>query len=188
VDQVRALLYAAGKNRALLATAVMAGGLRVSELTGLRWRDVDLAGGWLNVAESKTAAGVREVEINPHLLDELKLHRASLGRDPKPAEFVFPGRDGGRRDRHAVRTRVLGGAVKRANITLAEAGLATIPEGVTFHSLRRTYVTLAIEAGADPSYVQHQVGHSTSHLTMGIYNQHRVRRHEAAARLGEMLA
>jgi integrase len=41
--QVAALLEAAGSGRALLATALMGGGLRVSEVTGLRWRDVDLA-------------------------------------------------------------------------------------------------------------------------------------------------
>ena len=38
-EQVQVLLRAAGPNRALLATAIMAGGLRVSELTHLRWRD-----------------------------------------------------------------------------------------------------------------------------------------------------
>jgi integrase len=45
-DQVRALLDAAGKHRTLLATAIMAGGLRVSEVAGLRWCDRDpLRGG-----------------------------------------------------------------------------------------------------------------------------------------------
>jgi integrase len=36
----------------------MAGGLRVSELTHLRWRDLDLEGSVLSVAISKTAAGI----------------------------------------------------------------------------------------------------------------------------------
>jgi integrase len=44
-EQVQILLRVAGPHRALLATAIMAGGLRVSELTHLRWRDVDLHNG-----------------------------------------------------------------------------------------------------------------------------------------------
>ena len=64
-EQVQALLRAAGPHRTLLATAIMAGGLRVSELTHLRWRDLDLRDGLLNVAASKTAAGVRQVVLEP---------------------------------------------------------------------------------------------------------------------------
>ena len=64
-DQVQVLLRAAGEHRALIATAIMAGGLRVSELTHLRWHDVDLREGLLNVAASKTAAGVRQVVLDP---------------------------------------------------------------------------------------------------------------------------
>lgn len=62
-EQVRALLDAAGAHRALLATAIMAGGLRVGELCALRWRDVHLAAARLTVHKSKTDAGVREVDL-----------------------------------------------------------------------------------------------------------------------------
>jgi len=34
-------------------------GLRIGEMLSLRWRDVDLVGGWLTVAESKTPTGRR---------------------------------------------------------------------------------------------------------------------------------
>jgi integrase len=114
---VAALLQAAGEHRALLATAIMAGGLRVSELTGLRWRDVDLAGHRLTVAKSKTDAGHRQVELAPDLRDELANHKASSafsGRD----DFVFPTRRGTRRDRNTVRTRILYPAIERANTIL----------------------------------------------------------------------
>jgi integrase len=71
-EQVAALLgVVSGTHRALLATAIMAGGLRVSEVTGLRWRDVNLASGWLSVEDSKTVAGIRRVDLEPDLLDEL---------------------------------------------------------------------------------------------------------------------
>ena len=69
--QIVALLDAAGEldrrrrvgvshveRRAMIAVLMFAG-LRISELCALRWRDVDLAGGWLHVGESKTDAGRR---------------------------------------------------------------------------------------------------------------------------------
>ena len=66
--QITVLLDAAGEcdrkasrgrthveRRAMLAVLVYAG-LRIGELCALRWRDVDLAGGWLHTG-SKTDAG-----------------------------------------------------------------------------------------------------------------------------------
>ena len=80
--QIEALLKAAGEldqqahpacqhieRRAMLATLTFAG-LRIGELCALRWRDVDLAGGWLHTG-SKTDAGWRRVKIRGALRDEM---------------------------------------------------------------------------------------------------------------------
>ena len=40
-----------------------------------------------------------------------------------------------------------------------------LPTGLDFHSLRRSYVTHLIEAGWDPLFVQHQVGHEHASTT-----------------------
>jgi integrase len=87
-EQIEALLAAAGEldaearrdrrhvsRRAILATLMFAG-LRIGELCALRWRDVDLATGWLHVGEAKTDAGCRRVEIRGTLRDELAEVRA----------------------------------------------------------------------------------------------------------------
>ncbi|MGI8804820.1 MAG: tyrosine-type recombinase/integrase [Thermoleophilaceae bacterium] len=87
------LLEGASEHRALLATAILAGGLRVSELTGLRWRDVNLAAGRLRVAASKTAAGRREVDLSPELRERLAEHRAG-SKFAGDGDFVFPTRRG----------------------------------------------------------------------------------------------
>ena len=50
------------ERRAMIATLTFAG-LRIGELCALRWRDVDLAQGWLTVGEAKTDAGRRKVKI-----------------------------------------------------------------------------------------------------------------------------
>jgi len=54
----------------MIATLTFAG-LRIGELLALRWRDVDLAGGWLTVGQAKTDAGRRRVTIRGALRDEL---------------------------------------------------------------------------------------------------------------------
>lgn len=65
--------------RALLATLVFAGP-RIGELLDLRWRDVDLTSGRITVRESKTDAGVRQVDMLPALRDELLALKAGARR------------------------------------------------------------------------------------------------------------
>jgi integrase len=168
-EEVQALLRAAGPNRALLATAIMAGGLRVSELTHLRWRDVDLGEASLHVGASKTAAGVRRVSLEIELVQLLREHKVA-SRWSQSDDFVFPGRFRDRpRERNSVRTRVLYRAIERANKLLARDGKPSLPEGITFHSLRRTYAALRAELGEHPAVTAAQMGHRDPRMTLRVY-------------------
>jgi integrase len=70
--------------------AVMAkSGLRVSEVCQLRWRSVDLHHKRLMVEQSKTDAGVHEVDLSLDLLDDLLAWRAASSPAGVDA-FVFP--------------------------------------------------------------------------------------------------
>ena len=46
-----------------------------------------------------------------------------------------------------------------------------MPERVTPHTFRRTFITLMLEAGAPVPYVQGQVGHEDATTTLNIYAQ-----------------
>jgi integrase len=185
--QAAVLLDAMGeRNRTLALTALMAGGLRVSEVTHLRWRDVNLASATLKVIASKTDAGIREVDIEPVLLRELRAHKMRA-KWSAPSDFVFPGkRRNVPRDRRAV-SRLLRRAVERANIKLAEDGWDAISEDVTFHSLRRTYATLMAEAGENPAYTMRQIGHSKATFTWEVYTDVRSRRDRGSSPIGSAL-
>jgi integrase len=185
-DQVVTLLEVAGEHRALLATAIMAGGLRVSELTALRWRAVNLAEHRLTVVDSKSLAGCREVDLAPDLRDELVNHKASSDFTDRD-DFVFPTRRGTRRERNTVRTRILYPAIERANVVLEATGRPLISADVTFHSLRRTYASLLAEAGADAAYTKAQIGHKSAKLTLEVYTDVGNRRHGANERVGTLL-
>jgi integrase len=184
---VAALLQASPNrtHRAILATAIMAGGLRVSELTGLRRSDLNLAHSTLTVRGTKTAAADRTVELPPDLRDELAAYVA--GHQQAPDDWLFPGRGGQRRDRNAVRRRVLYPAIERANDLLASRELPAISADVTFHSLRRTYASLAAEAGADPAWTAAQIGHARSRFTLDVYTDVRNRRHSPVERIGALV-
>ncbi len=185
-EQVQVLLQAAGDNRALLATAIMAGGLRVSELTHLRWRDLDLHERSLMVSASKTAAGVRRVVLEPELVQLLRAHKIA-SRWSQPDDFVFPGRFRDRpRERNRVRTRVLYEAIERANELLAQNGRPPLPEGITFHALRRTYAALRAELGEHPAITAAQMGHRDPRMTLRVYTD--VAGLSPRTRLGGLLA
>lgn len=184
LPQVQALLDAAGEHRALLAAMVLTG-LRVSELTRLRWRDLDLAGSRLRVTDSKTAAGVRVVDLSPMLLDELKLHRAESDYSD-PGDLVFPTSRGTSRNRSNVTRQIVQPAVERANVELAKVGGSLI-EGLTNHSMRRTFCALLYEAGASPAYVMAQMGHTDASLALEVYAKVMERQRDTGERMDALL-
>ncbi len=151
--------------------ACLAGaGLRNTELCRIDIRDVDFAHGNINVADAKTEAGVRKVDLSPMLRDELLAWRASLN-EPTPDDPSFPTRSGSRRDKDNINARVIRPAVRRANERRAQRDLPALPARVTAHILRRTYISMMFAARAEIPYVMAQVGHADSKVTLEIYAQ-----------------
>ena len=173
VDELHALMDAAGElerearadfkglgRRAMVATLGLAG-LRISELVDLKVAQVDLTRGRFKLADSKTEAGVREVEITLYLRDELLeyvMDRRARGLPHGPSDHFFGTNTGKRRDPDRFRDRILARAVDRASSTRTAAGMPPLPE-ITPHSLRRTWATFAAMIGRDPKWIAAQIGH-----------------------------
>jgi integrase len=154
--------------RPLLAVLAFAG-LRVGEALALRWRDVDLAGGVVHVRESKTDAGIRDVEIQPELHDELVTFKAGAAAT-RPGDLVFGRSTGKPEERNNVRQRVLLRAVELANDRITEEGGGELlPDSLSPHSLRRTFASWLIAEGEDVAYVMAQLGHRSPDMTLGLY-------------------
>jgi integrase len=151
----------------MIAVMAMAG-LRVTEMCKLRWRDVDVHHRRLVVGQAKTVAGVRAVDLSLDLMEELITWRA-LQTNISPDELVFSTTGGRQRDKDGVRKR-LGSVIKETNSRRAERDLPALPT-VSPHALRRTYISLLIEAGAPLPYVMRQVGHEDSRTTLEVYAQ-----------------
>lgn len=157
--------------RAIVAVLVFSG-LRLGELLKLRWRDVDLAGGWLHVtddlADTKTDAGRRKIKIRGALRDVLLTIKPT---DADPDALVFATRQGKQHSPSNVRRRVLEPAVERASKSLVSRGLTPLPAQITPRSLRRTFASLLYALGESPAVVMAEMGHTTPELALQVYAQ-----------------
>ena len=155
-----------GVRRAIVATLGCAG-LRNSELCNLNVADLDFAHSVFIVRDAKTEAGIRRVSMTPWLRDELLAYLAARPH-AQPDDPAFPTRTGRRRDRNNINRRVVAPALATANAARPDRPL---PDAITAHTFRRTYITLMLEAGAPVPYVQSQVGHQDATTTLNIYAQ-----------------
>jgi integrase len=187
-EQIIALLDAAGRldreaqfrpgqRRALLATLVFAG-LRLGEALSLRWQDIDLAAGVIRIRQAKTPTGIRDINLLPILRDELRAYKARHADEHDSLLFVTG--TGQALDPTNVRRRILAPATESK---LRKKDLPPLPDGLTPHSLRRTFASLLFALGEPPPYVTSQMGHATPSLTLSIYAKEMHRRDGGPAKL-----
>ena len=135
-------------------------GLRVSEATGLRNSDLDLAGETLHVRSSKSDAGYRPVPILPCLHAELDNWTASttaagLYQEDGPLLVARHG--------SAWSSQYVQQLVARVG---ERAGL---PRRLTPHGLRRTYGSYLLNSGVRVEVVSRLLGHSSTVITERSY-------------------
>jgi integrase len=160
------LLVAAlrASDRPLWATAIYAG-LRRGELMGLRWRDIDLATGVIEVVRAwdpkehemvapKSAAGTRRVPVAAAL--RAFLAPAKLAAPTDPERFVFGS----------------GAAPFSASATAERARRAWKRVGldpIRLHDCRHTFASLMIAAGVNAKALSTFMGHANISITLDRY-------------------
>jgi integrase/recombinase XerD len=168
-DEVQRLI-AHAKNlyhRTLLLTLYGAG-LRRAELCELKVGDIDSHRMVLRVERGKGGRD-RDIPLSPTLLAALRVYYRWM----RPQTYLFPGTRHGWRSDAPITAKVVWDAVQYAK---RQAG---ITKHVTPHTLRHTYATHLLEAGADLRTIQLLLGHADlSHTTVYL---HLSRRHLHAA-------
>jgi integrase len=179
LDEVRRIVAAASKRwRPLLTTAALTG-LRLSELRGLRWRDVDLKAGEIQVRQRadkfhkigppKSAAGVRTVPIGKTVLGVLREWKLACPNGE--LGLAFPNTRGKIEGNGNILTRALIPACIAAGVVTRDGGA----KYTGMHALRHFYASWCINRtedgglGLPPKVVQTRLGHSTISETMDTY-------------------
>ena len=144
-------------------------GARPAEIEGLRWSEVDIKGGCLRLARSKTGSSIRPV---PPQAVEL------IAAQPRFADvpYVFPATRGAGHFR---------GSKKLWNKARQQAGL---PDRVRYHA-RHAVASMAISEGIDLASVAAIMGHKSPRTTLAVY-AHVLddRAHQGAAKIGAKIA
>ena len=135
-------------HRTLLMT-LYATGARRAELTHLKVSDIDSQRMVIRIQGGKGRKD-RDVMLSPKLLEELRAHWCRLQR--KPSSWLFPGNRDHRGDQ-PIDTKTVWHACKQA------AKRAGIKKDVHPHTLRHSFATHLLEAGADLRTIQILLGH-----------------------------
>lgn len=161
------LMAAAKKRRDLLLfKTLFFSGARVSEIVGLRWKDVQPNPHGGQLALFGKGAKNRTVGIPGDLYGDLLAYRADI--DGASNSQVFPSQKGdGGLSRFQI-YRLVKAAARRAGINF----------DTSTHWLRHTYATLALEGGASLLLVSRDLGH-TDIKTTEIYTH--LKPHESAS-------
>lgn len=195
-DDARRFLECAKDDRfdALYVLAITTG-MRQGEMLALRWKDVSLErgtvqvrgtlhwtkGGGFSISDPKTKASRRLVQLTAPAVEGLRRQRITQngerllsGKGWEDNGFVFTNARGRPLDAINVVRRSFKPLLKRAGV----------PD-IRFHDLRHTAATLLLEQGVHVKYVSEMLGHSTIAVTLDLYSHVTPSMHGEAARAME---
>jgi len=179
VEQAQKILHCfRGRSLYPIIALALATGMRRGELLALRWNNVDLDAGriqversleqtkaGLRIKEPKTKHGRRGIRVPPSVVAELRAHwtqqqqhrlKLGLGRAGND-DLVFPRWDGTLRSPNATSTEW--------RQLLAEFKLPA----VSLHALRHTHASQLIAAGMDVITISRRLGHASATITLNVY-------------------
>lgn len=155
---------------AVLVAAVT--GLRRSEVRGLKWKDIDLAGGWLTPTRGSVSKHVTNLKNRPSAatipIPDALIEALWMWRDETPyraeEDWVFASPATSGRSPYwfdAALSRQLRPAAKRAKIA----------KHIGWHTFRRSLATLLTTKGEGVKVVQELMRHANSKITLDVYAQ-----------------
>lgn len=145
-------------------------GMRMGEIYALKWTDINFENKFIMVQRSqsracsnitikttKTACGIRRIDIGKYLINYLKSME-----EHSDSEYVFSPADGYTKYPFRVPWN-LSWHIKQMCV------MAGIPPR-SFHAFRHTHATILLSKGVHPKVVQERLGHSDVSITVMTYS------------------
>ncbi len=173
-----------------LFLAALKTGMREGELIALTWGDLDLTAAVVRVRRTCTDGIVhepknherRDVDLTPEVVALLGAWWGELAR-PADDHLVFPG-DG--RDGYLVNGTILKRELYPAMERAGVPRVGPTGEKRTFHSFRHSFARVALENGAELTWLSRYLGHSSTAVTDRVYGHwSRAARKRAMERLAD---
>jgi integrase len=147
-------------------------GMRLGEVIGLQWGDIDFNGRFINIQRGLSRSKIetpkngkpRRVDMSLQLTEtlmelrqQIRIETVKKGWGQLP-EWVFISEDGTHLDGSHWRSRIFNKALERSGL-----------RRVNVHSLRHAYASMLIQAGESLAYIRDQLGHHSIKVTVDIY-------------------
>ena len=185
-EQEKFLEAIKGHELELLYIVALGTGLRIGEILGLKWSDIDFKNNELHVNRSlqkaaiyeddkivryevqettpKTKNSLRTIPVPQNIIKKLIAHKKEQNEIILLLQEEYD-------NKNYVFCNKLGKPIedKRPGRNLKTILTSISIEPIKFHALRHTYATRLFEAGIPPKTVQHLMGHSDIETTMNIY-------------------
>lgn len=168
VTEINAILNTAKDQLQNLFKFAFFTGLRVSELIGLRWQDIDWIHGSIRVEETivaseakgpKTEAGIRDVLLLPPAIDALKAQKAyTFLQDGRV--FHNPKTDKPWESSQQIRRTAWTPLLKKAGVRYRNP-----------YQTRHTYASMMLSQGENIMWVSKQMGHVDIEMVMKTYGR-----------------
>lgn len=142
-------------------------GMREAELCRLKWADLEHSPGWIRVGHEQKNHRVRFIPANSTVQEVIDSQPRRLGPEGQIPFILLNASRGEPFTRWSV-CHAFKRAARQAAKVLAKAGRpesAERVEAATFHTLRHTFASWAIQQGIPIAEVQQYLGHATDHMT-----------------------
>lgn len=153
-------------------------GMRAGEILALRWDNVDLEKGIINITQSlrqrkagepefqqpKTAGSRRAIEVSPIVIKALKKHKAAQAKDKFSCGEGYA--------KHNLICCLQDGQPIHPGTLASRYYKITRKAGIQikFHGLRHSHATFLLKDNTNPKIVAERLGHSTTRLTLDTYS------------------
>jgi integrase len=174
LDEIRCFLEVLDEFWKPLFILLFFTGVRIGEAAGLKWKRVDLVNSVVQIRKTivyvnggyvykkpKTESSIRDVKLPSFVVEALREQRKRTWKGDGE-NFVFLNKEGRHLHRHTLNRTVITPALKKMRATTH----------ISARDTRASYITNALDQNERMSFIQKQVGHTTTRMIVDHYYRH----------------